>query len=315
MNSNFDQESARIRSLMERMEMPHTAMQGMLNEQVHLNEGVERKVETPEKVFEILNDIGRNDFVCVGIVTGANLNIPQVKKKNPETNRMKNYDDWEKFGSDIGSEEEIGALVKISSYNFRYYPTDDVNKKYGEWKSKANDIRSKYGLEPIQDKEGDYKDKINYGSGINVYSGGDESKQGNFYIAFNSYGVKPKGIVYAVNKDGHIVQELSDEQVIPYLKEKDPYAGVSGVSALKKMGMEEDEIERYVNDIRNLKFSYKNFEGNSILWIAATVNKQKIVYINDNLVKSVNGININKDDFIAKAVERYKVDMQNMPKE
>lgn len=312
-NTNFDQEAAKMRSLMERMDRPHTGRQGMLNEEMHLNEGIERQVESPEKLFDILNNIGKNEFVCVGIVTGANLNIPQVKKKNPETNRMKNYDDWETFGSSVGAKEDIAALVKISSYNFRYYPTDDVNKKYGEWKNSANDIRAKYGLEPIQDKESDYKEKINYGSGLNVYNGGNEDKQSNFYVAFNSYGVKPRGVVYAVNKEGHIVQELTDEQVLPYLKEKDPYAGVSGISALRKMGKEEHEIEQYVNDIKDLKFSYKNFEGNSILWIAATVNKQKIVYINDNLIKAVNGININKEDFIAKARERYQIDMQKMP--
>lgn len=311
--TNFNDEVAKMRSLMERMEKPHTASQGVINEQMYLNEDVERVVQSPEKVFDILNDIGRNNFVCVGIVTGANLNIPQVKKKNPETNRMKNYDDWETFGKEIGSKEEISALIKISSYNFRYYPIDDVNKKYGEFKNSANDIRANYGLEPIQDKEVDYKEKMGYGSGINVYNGEDKAKQGNFYVAFNAHGIKPKGIVYAVNNEGHIVQELTQEQVVPYLKDKDPYADVSGVSALKKMGKEEDEIERYVNDIKNLKFSYKQFEGNSILWIAATVNKQKIIYINDNLTKAVNGIDVNPEDFIKKAKERYNVDMKNMP--
>lgn len=312
-SKNFDNEVAKMRSLMERMEKPHTGRQGMLIEERHINEGIERQVETPEKIFEILNDIGTNNFVCVGVVTGADLNIPQIKMKNPETNRMNNYDDWETFGKNIGSEEKIAALVKISSYNFRYYPTDKINKQYSDFKNNANDIRSKYGLEPIQDKKNDYKQKMNYGSGINVYNGGDDAKQGNFYVAFNSYNVKPKGIVYVVNEDGHIVQELTQEQVLPYLKKKSPYADVSGVSALRKMGKEEKEIEEYVNAIRNLKFSYKNFEGNSILWIAATVNKQKIVYINDNLVKAVNGINIRKEDFIEKARERYNVDINDMP--
>lgn len=311
--NSLENEIAKMRSLMERVEKPHTASQAFLNEQTYLNEGVERMVQSPEKVFDILNDIGKNNFVSVGIVTGANLKIPQVKKKNPETNKLKNYDDWEKFGQEIGSKEEIAALVGISSYNFRYYPNEEIKKQYGKYKSNVNDIRAKYGLEPMQDKENDYKEKMGYGKGIDVYNGDDETKQGNFYVAFNAYNVKPRSVVYVVNNEGHIVQELTQEQVIPYLKEKDPYAGISGVSALKKMGKEEEEIENFVNDIKALKFFYKNFEGNSILWIAATVNKQKIIYINDNLKKSVSGIDVNPEDFIAKAKERYNVDIQNMP--
>lgn len=313
--SNFQTETAKMRSLIERMEKPHTAMQAVINEQMHLNEGVERKVKTPEEVFDILNVIGTNNYVCIGIVTGANLDVPQVKKINPETNRMKNYDDWETFGKEIGSQEKIGALVQISSYNFRYYPTNKVNMQYGNWKNNVNDIRGEYGLDPIKDRENGYMAKMGYGNGINVYNGKDETKQGNFYVAFNGYNIKPKSIVYAVNSEGHIIQELTKEQVSPYLKKKDPYSDVSGVSALRKMGKKEEEIEEYVNKIRNLKFSYKNFEGNAILWIVATVNKEKIIYINSNLTKAVNDINVNKEDFIAKAKERYNVDMQSIPGE
>jgi hypothetical protein len=312
MDKNVINEMAKLRSLMERVGSHGTGRQGMLNEQSHLNEAVVRQVETPDKVFDILNDIGRNNFVCVGIVTGANLELPKTKRVNPETNRMKSYDDYEAFGKQIGSEEDIAALVKISSYNFRYYPANDINKQYSDYKNSFNDIRSEYGLEPVQDKENDYKQKMNYGNGVNVYGGDDESKQGNFYVAFNGYNVKPKGIVYAINAEGRIVQGLSDEQVLPFLKQKDPYAAYSGVSALRKMGVEEKRVEEYVEKIKSLKFSYKQFEGNSILWIAATVGGQKIVYINHNLNKVINDIHVNVDDFVAKAKERYNVEMSNL---
>ena len=79
------------------------------------------------------------------------------------------------------------------------------------------------------------------------------------------------------------------------------------------MGAEEEQVQDYINDVKDLKFQYRRFEGNAILWVAATVNKQKIVYINSNLVKSINDINISTQDFVEKAKERYNIDMANMP--
>jgi NAD-dependent deacetylase len=55
-----------------------------------------------------------------------------------------------------------------------------------------------------------------------------------------------------------------------------------------------------------------NFEANSILWIAASVNGEKIVYINNNLSRTVDDININPQDFIAIARERYQIDLSNL---
>lgn len=309
---NFSKDYVKIRSLMERVNKPQTAFQVMINENKLINEGIERKVETPEKLFDILDQIGKNNFVCVGYVSGANLNIPKVKRVNPETNRMKSYDDYGKFASEIGSETEIGALVKITSYNFRYYNNEDLKKKYGEYKTKVNDIRSKYGLDAIGEKENDYKTTMNYGSGVDVYSGDDENKVGNFYINANTSGRNNiKSVVYAVDVNGNIVEELTQEQIKPYLKAKGEE--VPGANALRKMNMEDDIVERYIEEIKSLNFNYKRFEGNSILWIAATVNGQKIVYVNSNLTKTINDININKEDFVKKANERYNIDLNNMP--
>jgi hypothetical protein len=61
-----------------------------------------------------------------------------------------------------------------------------------------------------------------------------------------------------------------------------------------------------------LKFKYINFESNSILWIAATINGEKIVYINDNLYRAVDGIDINPQDFRAIARERYQIDLNDL---
>ena len=262
-----------------------------------------RRIETADKFFDLLDQMGRGKFVTIGYVSGANLNVPTVSRKNPATNRMKKYDDYSVFG------ENIGALVKITSYNMQYNHRDTVNKKYGEYKQAFNSLRGEFGLDPVQDKQG-YKTGSNWGSnGPELYNGGNEDLKSHSYNAQNTYGANIKSITYAVDTNGHIIQELTPEQVKPYIKEKSP---ISGVKALREMGVEEERIQEYIKREIELHMRYKNFESNSILWIAATINGEKIIYINDRLTRAVNDINIAPEDFIKIAKERYQEDLATL---
>ena len=266
-----------------------------------------RQVKTSNEFFDILDKIGNGKFITIGYVTGANLNVPTIKRKNPETNRMKGYPDYSVFMDD--GDDEIGALVKISSYNIQYLNRATVNKKYGEYKDSANAIRSEFGLNPIEKKES-YKQGTSWSeNGPELYKGNNSDLSSHSYNPQNVFHVKPKGIVYAVNKEGHIMKALPEERIKDYFKKK---REIDGVTALRKMGMEEDRIQEYIDKINALKFRYINFESNSILWIAATINGEKIVYINDNLQRAVDDINIRPEDFRAIARERYQIDLANL---
>lgn len=266
-----------------------------------------RRVASSEEFFDILDRIGNGKFVTIGYVTGANLNVPTIKRRNPETNRMKGYPDFSVFGAE--GEDEIGALVKITSYNMRYLNRETVGKKYGEFKDAANAIRGNFGLDPIASKES-YKQGTTWSpNGPELYKGQNTELQSHSYNPQNIHGVTPKGVVYAVNTEGHIIKELTPEQVKPYLKAK---REVDGVAALRKMGAEEEKIQNYIEQIKNLKFKYINFESNSILWIAATINGEKIIYINDNLARAVDGIDIRPEDFRKIARERYQIDLSSL---
>lgn len=266
-----------------------------------------RRVASSEEFFDILDRIGNGKFVTIGYVTGANLNVPTIKRRNPETNRMKGYPDFSVFGAE--GENEIGALVKITSYNMRYLNRTTVAKKYGEYKNAANGIRGNFGLDPIANRES-YKQGTSWSpNGPELYKGQNTELQSHSYNPQNIHGVKPKGIVYAIDTEGHIIKALSQEQIKPYLKAK---REIDGVAALRKMGAEEEKIQDYISQINNLKFKYINFESNSILWIAATINGEKIVYINNNLARAVDGINIRPEDFRTIARERYQIDLANL---
>jgi hypothetical protein len=265
-----------------------------------------RKIETPEKFFDILDSIKRGSYITIGYVTGANLAMPKVKRINPASNRMKSYDDYSAFGN-----EEIGALVKISAWNFRYQNREDFNQTYTAFKQNANVVRGKYGLDPIADKENGYKEKNNFGKGgVDTYNGKNNNLQGHSYIGQNGFGIKPKSITYAVDTNGHIIKALTPEEIKPFIGEARP---IDGVAALRKMGADEEKIKQYIQDIKALKFSYKNFESDSILWIATTIKGMgPIVYINNNLKRIINDININPQDFINIARERYQVELQDV---
>lgn len=264
-----------------------------------------RRIASSNEFFDMLDKMPNGKFVTIGYVTGANLDVPTIKKKNPLTNRMKGYLDYTVFGG----EEEIGALVSITSYNFKFLNRESVNKKYGEYKQSANAIRGNFGLDPIGDRES-YKTGTSWSpNGPELYNGRNDDLKNHSYNPQNMYNVKPSSVVYAVNKEGHIIKALSKEQIVPYIKKK---REVDGVAALRKMGVEEDRIQDYINQISNLKFKYKNFESNSILWIATTINGEKVVYINDNLSRAVDGIDIMPQDFRAIARERYNIELSNL---
>lgn len=264
----------------------------------------ERRLETSDKFFDIIDDVKKTWWVTIGYVTGANVNVPKVKRKNPDTNRMKGYPDYTAFKKE-GYDQEIGAMVSITSYNFQYFPTNIAKQKYGEYKNAANAIRREFGIPEIQDKENDYTQTINYGNGISAYGGKNPEKMGHTYTNQNIYDAKIKGITYLVSTDGNIIRGLSNDEVKPYLKAK---REIDGVAALRKINAQQEVIDNYISRIKELKYKYKRFESSSILWMVATTktDNEKIVYINDKLQRAVDDININPESFIKIAEERYK---------
>lgn len=264
-----------------------------------------RKIESPDKFFDLMDSLKGGGIITIGYVTGANLNIPKIKRKNPATNRIKGYPDYSVFNSDDNN--EIGALVQITSYNFNYRNRQSIKDEYhNNIIPKTNDIRQSVGLEPIKHRTS-YKDIMDYGEkGVEIYGGEKENLKGHTYFPQNMY--KPHNIsstIYLVDINGNIIRGLSKDEVKPYLKSKD----INGVSALRKMGKDEETIQNYIKQLEDLKFSYKNFEADSILYIVATVNGEKLIYINENLKRAVDDININPADFLAIAREKYKKDL------
>lgn len=264
-----------------------------------------RRIATANEFFDILSSMKGGCFATIGYVTGANLTIPQVKKKNPETGRMKGYDDYETFGKELGHDGEVGGVIKLTSYTLNWSTPESIGKAYKKYKADANNIRNEFGLEPMQDRES-YKSTQDYGdNGISTYSGNNDELKLHSYTAQNVHNARIKGIYYLISTEGKVIRELDKSELLSYFKKK---SEISGVSALRKMGATEERIQEFIDKINGLKMSYKNFEASSILYMVATVNGEKIVYINENLTQSVRGINIIPAEFTKIAKERYNID-------
>lgn len=268
-----------------------------------------RRIANANEFFDILSNMKGGCFATIGYVTSANLSIPQVRRKNPETGRMKGYDDYETFGKSLGEDGEVGGVIKLTSYTLNWSNPENIARAYNLYKQNANDIRNKYGLEPIQDRES-YMSKQEYGDhSISVYSGKNDNLSLHSYTSQNIHNAKIKALYYLVDLNGMIVREVNKDELKDYFKEKSP---ISGVATLKKMGKSEEEIQNYINDIKNLKMSRRNFEASSILYMVATVNGEKIVYINENLTQAIRGINIVPAEFTKIAKERYDIDFMQI---
>jgi hypothetical protein len=264
-----------------------------------------RRVASASEFFDILSSMKGGCFATIGYVTGANLAIPQVKRKNPDTGRMKNYDDYETFGKELGHDGEVGGIIKLTSYTLNWSTPESLGKAYKKYKADANTIRSEFGLEPIQDRES-YKSTQAYGdNGVSTYSGNNDALSLHSYTAQNIHNARIKGNYYLIGTDGMVMREVNKDELVSYFKKA---SEMSGVAALRKMGATEERIQEYIDKMNGLGMSYKNFEASSILYMVATVNGEKIVYINENLTQSIRGINIIPAEFTKIAKERYQID-------
>ena len=311
MKQNMLTEIAKMKSLINRMEKRMTPYEAVLNEEKMLSEVYTPKdviVKSPDEFFDIMDQSGAGKFFTIGCVFSTEIE-PKVKKKNPATNRMKSYDDYSVFGE--GS-EDIAAIVSLVSYNRQYQHRDKVSSEYAASKQKENDIRRNYGAPEIADKTGGYKGTLDYGKhGVEVYSGSDETKQGNTYHPINVHPSKTrtKKRYFVIGADGHILRELDAETIMPYLKKK---SGNSGANALRKLGREEEEIKRYMDEVNGIGMAYINPKSDSILYMASSIGKQKIRYINDNMRRKANEIDVVPEDFLKIARERYNIDSQEV---
>lgn len=276
-----------------------------------------RRVATADELFDILSSIKGGVKTTIGYVTGANLNLPEIKMKNPATNRMKGFHDYETFGRAIGEDGEVGGIVKLTSYSLNWQTPDSYKKGYVKYKQGFDALRDEFGIEPTE-RRGGYTKKQEFGDkGVTVYGGENDEISDHSYTRQNIYGAKIVSTYYLVDMEGHIVREMDKSELVDFLNTKRPE--VSGVKALRDMGADDARIQDYIRREAELKFKSQVFETSHILYIVATANGEPLLWVNERLEHAVrkidkvlNGVDVIPAEFTRIAKERYSKEIQDI---
>lgn len=300
-----------------------------------------RVLKTPNEFIDLMSEMdGGHKFVSFGYISGASLDIPQVKKLNPATNRMKNFDDFDEMGRQLGYEDGIGGVIKFTRLLVNFQTQDEVGKDYGDFKQKSGEIRNDFGVPEIKKKEGDYTHSIDYGSnGLKGYGGDNDDAKGHMYVdqnvysAYNSQGsVKRKSSTYyIIGKDGKVLEACDKDRVSelfqkfgkgsqysPEVDRMHQQVGGrdSGLTALRKMNADDQTMIDYLTKIDGLKFIYRRFEFSSIVFMVGTCNGERFYYVNKSLTAMPKTVNVQVDPsvFIEIANNKYKKSLDDIGK-
>lgn len=276
-----------------------------------------RRIATADELFDILSSIKGGVKTTIGYVTGANLNLPEIKMKNPATNRMKGFHDYETFGRAIGEDGEVGGIVKLTSYSLNWQTPDSYKKGYVKYKQGFDALRDEFGIEPTE-RRGGYTKKQEFGDkGVTIYGGENDEISDHSYTRQNIYGAKIVSTYYLVDMEGHIVREMDKSELVDFLNTKRPE--VSGVKALRDMGADDARIQDYIRREADLKFKSQVFETSHILYIVATANGEPLLWVNERLEHAVrkidkvlNGVDVIPAEFTRIAKERYSKEIQDI---
>lgn len=286
----------KMNALFERMNGHYTQLEAEA-----INEGIEEldargREDIPVSEFpKEIQKVKGGTKCTIGYVSSANLDIPQIKKKNPDTGRMKNYPDWATFGQQIGVKEEIGGVIKFARYSVHWRSAENMRKHYNaKYVDPANAIRYKYGLAPMDRRPRATRPEDVDANGDPTYMNQDTGNG----TCVSQY--------FLVGTDGHIIKEIPATELVPYFKKY----STSGVADLRKMNASDAEIKAYVDEISQLKFRYTRFNYASIAYVITSIGGVKKRFFNEELSDDIRGTGVNPAEFIEMAKKMYKLDLE-----
>ena len=247
-----------------------------------------RIVKTQEAILDILDYVPNGTFMTMGYVTPV-TSFKFPKKPNGRNNDYDKF--YENIGALIDTNEPICGIIKIKKYNFQFFDRNYMGKHYGNFRP---ELEKRYGEQgkTIDSPKAPKKTPIDFGKGI------DRTSLDNLMSAQNVYSAKTVSKYYPVLTNGNIGNEIDKELL------KDLWAERTVPQTVKA------QIRAALED--EMKYRYQNFKLDSILYIATTLNKEKILYINENVVLSVGHsknamININSSSLIPFAKNEYSI--------
>lgn len=274
-----------VKSLIYRIENPETLNESKVGF---------RFIDKAENLPDLLAGLKPGKMFTFGYVNVAQIVVPTVKRKNPETNRMKSYEDYAQLGKNLGEEGEVVNVIKLSMYNFPWQEQKRVKEKYGDWRAKRDELASRFGVTYGKARYG--TEMNNFGGGIESYNGNNPELSDHTYLNFNLHNIYPFNTAYyLLFSDGQIKQV--DEKKLEF-KAKNSY---DELQKLRDAGATEQDLECLTG------MNYHKFENSKILFVSGTeMDGVPTLLINDNLSDKISGIyGVNRDAIIQIAKDRY----------
>lgn len=236
-------------------------------------------------------------------LTGKNIDINKFGNDIEQYQRhgTRGYDMLKNFHQGGASRKNTlpMGLVKRSEITFHWQTEEGYGKAYGNYKNSANALLKPYGVE-IGDREEKHDEKQNFGNG-NVSVGATDNTRGRLYSHQNGAVTDRYKVSYFMIDNGKIYGGINKNAIASIIKKSDP----DGVGALRKIGVQEEEIKKYVAELKKLNFSVLKLMYDRILWVSCKLNGKEIFAINDRFTDKIGDVDINPNVFIKLANNRY----------
>ena len=279
-----------------------------------------RRIATIDEIIDIMSSIRGGSFVTICYMSSAKVGKTLTSRgididkfgEDLEQNRTEGDDEiyntlsqYQKGGASRSNKFPFGGIVKMSRYQVNWQSEESYNKKYSQYADARDELLAKYGASVTHRDSHDEKQDFGKG-GVSV--GATDNTRGKLYTHQNGATIKnAKSEYFVVDKEGELLGAISPNAIEQIVAKS---GDLDGVGALRKIGATDEQIKEYTDELRKLNFRVLKLMYNSVLFIIATVNGEKIFYINDKLERQVGSGNyivpINPQSFIQKANEIFQ---------
>lgn len=229
---------------------------------------------------------------------GADLDANRTEGDDEYYNTLKQYQS--------GSIKKFpyNGVVKMSKIQFHWQSEEKYGENYGKYANARDALIGKYGGEPVRRDGTDSKQE--YGNG-SVSIGNTDNTQGRLYSHQNGATIQNITTEYfLVDTNGQLKGGISKNAIQNIIAKS---GDADGVSALRKVNATDEQIASYVEELKKLKFKVLKLMYDSILFVVASVNGEKIFFWNSKLAKQVGSgsyiVPIDTQSFQDKARELY----------
>lgn len=248
-------------------------------------------VNDPNEVFDILNKQREGRFLSIGYVKKVDL------LKSIDYNTI-----CDKLKIERPNNENIVGCIGITMYIFPFKSENEIKGTYSEYANILKQLYSKYNIEiRTRKKKTDNSQSNRYSTSIEPDRTKKDFRQPNITIDNNN--AKKYSFYCLVDDKGNIFDTIEYSKLVNYTKKKEvPHYN----EVLNKYGNE--VADKYKKEYREIssKYNVKTLSFNKILWISTTIDNNKIIYINDNLIQDINKYtNIDTKQLKDIAIEKY----------